>query len=387
MPRRKIAISLIGNRRARAVTYAKRKEGLMKKARELATLCDIPVAVVCAGPDDGAPAEGYCALALEKKAGHTHRAYLREQLGKLKAKLAKLRQDGPDELAPPDAALKGMALDELHRLLESIDVTLRAMAERRKALGLLADDDGDVDGGWPHAAVPLGPNGVPYTGANFVGLHGYQQQVHAPAGNGVQLRQFTWNPYQPYDAGVPQAGYNVQYMGGHGVNMNGYPLQMPSNGNINNHGRQFAWGAFQPRNAFVQSSYDHLQYPDSNDVSGNRQMQAPVNGGWHNPYTWGNGEPCNAIVPAGYSYVDTRGDNSMDTPVQFLTVDSDESFIYVGGGGGGYGTQCSVGEVLHCSDASQNSSSLEQLHYLSDLADGLDFGSGDEPLVLDLWED
>ncbi|KAL5227482.1 hypothetical protein ABZP36_015747 [Zizania latifolia] len=369
MPRRKIAISLIGNRRARAATYAKRKDGLMKKARELATLCDIPVAVVCAGPDGGAPEvwlsedgvfDRYRALAAEKKAGHTHQAYLWEQLGKEKAKLAKLQQDGPDELAPPDAALNGMTLDELNRLLESIEMKLRATAERRNALGLLGDDDGADGGLWPDAAVSLGHHGVPCTG---VGLHRYQQQVHAP-GNGGQLVQFTWNPYQPYNAGVPQPGYNVHSVGGHGVDMNGY----------NNHG-QFAWGAFLPHNAVVQPSYgDHLQYPDSNGVCG-YQTQAPANGGWHNPGTFGNGEPCNAIVPAGYPYVGINGNSFMDTTGQFLTMGSDESFMNVGGGYG-YGTQSS--------DANQNSCSLEQLHYLSDLADCLDFESEYGPLDLDL---
>ncbi|KAG8054240.1 hypothetical protein GUJ93_ZPchr0001g29792 [Zizania palustris] len=516
MPRRKIAISLIGNRRARAATYAKRKDGLMKKARELATLCDIPVAVVCAGPDGGAPEawlsedgvfDRYRALVAEKKAGHTHQAYLWEQLGKEKARLAKLQQDGPNELAPPDAALNGMTLDELNRLLESIEMKLRATARRRNALVLLADDDGTDGGRWPDAAVSLGHHGVPCTA---VGLHRYQQQVHAPGNGAAQLVQFTWNSYHPYNAGVPQPGYNVHSMDGHGVDMNGYQLQMPCHGN-NNYG-QFAREAFLPHNAVVQPSYgDHLQYPDSNGICG-YQTQAPANSGWHNPVTFGHGdpcnaivsaghnpvtfghgepcnaivsaghnpvtfghgEPCNAIVPAGhnpvtfghgepcnaivsaghnpvtfghgepcnatvpaghnppcnaivsaghnpgtfghsehsnanvpaeYPYMDTNGNNFMDTTSQFLAMSRDESFVNVGGGYG-YGTQssdasqnpCSL-EPLHylsdladcfdghgtkSSDASQNSCNREQLH-LSDLADCLDFESEYGPLDLDLW--
>ncbi|KAF0916468.1 hypothetical protein E2562_007552 [Oryza meyeriana var. granulata] len=407
MPRGKVATGLIADRETRAVRYAKRKEGLMKKARELAELCGIPVAVVCAGPDGGAPdvwvskdgdgvIDKYLALPPGKRAKHTHLNYLRDQLGKEKDKLARLQQDGPDELAPPAAELDGMSLDELQQLLGSIDATLRATAERREALGLLADDDG-ADGGRRDADVSLVHHGVPCAGINSVGVHGYQQQVHAPIApdNGGRLGPMTCNPFHPYNAGVmlTRPGYNnVQYMGDHGVDMNGYQLQMhmPSNGSDNH--RRLAWGAFQPCDAaVVQPVYGHLQCWDNN-VGGNQIQPAPAaNSGWHNPGTWGNdGEPCNVIVPsAGDPYMDTTvadyqttstGDNFMDAPVQFLTMGSDESFTNVAGGDE---TQFSIDELLRCSDATQNSSGLEQLHYLSDLADGFDFRSSyDRPLDL-----
>jgi hypothetical protein len=46
--RRKINVQLIQNERHRAVTFAKRKGGLIKKAAELSILCDAEVAVVVA---------------------------------------------------------------------------------------------------------------------------------------------------------------------------------------------------------------------------------------------------------------------------------------------------------------------------------------------------
>ena len=46
--RRKINVQLISNERHRAVTFAKRKGGLIKKAAELSILCDAEVAVLVA---------------------------------------------------------------------------------------------------------------------------------------------------------------------------------------------------------------------------------------------------------------------------------------------------------------------------------------------------
>jgi hypothetical protein len=52
MGRRKIDIVRIENERHRQVTYTKRKSGLMKKATELAILCDAQVAVIVFGSAD-----------------------------------------------------------------------------------------------------------------------------------------------------------------------------------------------------------------------------------------------------------------------------------------------------------------------------------------------
>jgi len=46
MGRGKIAIQRIDNRTNRQVTFSKRRSGLMKKARELAILCDADVGLV-----------------------------------------------------------------------------------------------------------------------------------------------------------------------------------------------------------------------------------------------------------------------------------------------------------------------------------------------------
>mmetsp|Transcript_18556 Transcript_18556/g.56005 ORF Transcript_18556/g.56005 Transcript_18556/m.56005 type:complete len:98 (+) Transcript_18556:107-400(+) len=51
MGRRKIEIARISNERHRHVTFSKRKSGLIKKATELAVLCDAQVALLVFAPN------------------------------------------------------------------------------------------------------------------------------------------------------------------------------------------------------------------------------------------------------------------------------------------------------------------------------------------------
>ncbi|CAM0910191.1 unnamed protein product [Alopecurus aequalis] len=149
MPRGKLAMKLIENARDRAKRYAERTVGLQKKASQLSTLCAVPVALICA-PAPGARApplvweseEGvidrYRAAALppETRARHTHRSYLETELGKEKAKLARVR---PGALPDWDPALNDMTQDEAREVLQTIDAALRAAGDKMAALGLPAD--------------------------------------------------------------------------------------------------------------------------------------------------------------------------------------------------------------------------------------------------------
>lgn len=477
MSRRKTSIALIANPQTRATTYKKRKAGLIKKAGELATLCDIPVAVVCAGPDGGAPTvwvspEGGDAIeryrALPAEAGEAHARGLppggaRQGEGQARQAAA----EGPPRRARPAGRRAGR--DVPGRAAAAARVHRRHAAGYGQEAGgarLLPGADDDADGGGRRRDADV-------AGTNSVGVHGYQhQEVHAPA---------TCDPFHPYNAGVTlmQPGYNnAQYMGGHGaVDMSGYQLQMQMPGNGSNNHSRLAWGGFQPCNAtFVQPVYGNLQcwynnvvdgngepcdaivpsagdpYMDiaGNDVYGNQMQPAPAaNGGWHDPGTWGydggepckaivpsfgdpymgigvygnqmqpapapaangcwhnpagtwgnDGEPCNAIVPsAGHPYIDiecdidgnyidttvfdyqttSTSDNFMDAPVQFIATGSDESIVT--NVAGCDETEFSIDDLLQCSDASQHSSGLEELHYLSDLADGFDFGCNFDVLL------
>lgn len=46
MVRRKVGLSRIENQSARQITFAKRRQGLVKKARELSVLCDAQIALI-----------------------------------------------------------------------------------------------------------------------------------------------------------------------------------------------------------------------------------------------------------------------------------------------------------------------------------------------------
>jgi uncharacterized protein YecE (DUF72 family) len=147
MPRRKVPGELIANRRARATTFARRLEGLKKKADELSVLCGVPVALVCADGEGAAPPvvwdsndalAKYRALPPEAAHTHTHRAYADTELGKWVAKLARVRQGGPPALAGWD---KELDAEEARRVLEDVDAALAAAEERQRELGLPAFQD------------------------------------------------------------------------------------------------------------------------------------------------------------------------------------------------------------------------------------------------------
>ncbi|XBI39881.1 hypothetical protein VPH35_124565 [Triticum aestivum] len=149
MARRKVPMRLIEKARARAETHARRTKGLQKKASELATLCAVPVALVCSAGAGAPPLvweseEGVLeryrrAVPAEARARHTQRSYMETELGKEKAKLARARHGCPGALADWDAALTGMTLEEARGLLETIDAALRATGDRMEALGIPAD--------------------------------------------------------------------------------------------------------------------------------------------------------------------------------------------------------------------------------------------------------
>ncbi|ESQ32186.1 hypothetical protein EUTSA_v10004893mg [Eutrema salsugineum] len=55
MTRQKVKMVYIENESSRKSTYKKRKSGILKKAYELATLCDVPIAVMIDSPYDLSP--------------------------------------------------------------------------------------------------------------------------------------------------------------------------------------------------------------------------------------------------------------------------------------------------------------------------------------------
>ncbi|PUZ56659.1 hypothetical protein GQ55_5G344600 [Panicum hallii var. hallii] len=314
MGRRKVSMGLIPNRRVRAGTFGKRKEGLKKKAGELSVLCGIDVALVVAAGDGGAAAdvwesrEGvlarYRALGAEVRARHTHRAYLNAELGKGEAKLARVRQGGPDALARWDRALDGVATEEeARRLLDAVDAAMRAAEDRRRALGLPPVDDAE-DGVVLDEVAPL----------NFACAGDDDYLLHAPGSDANNDQQAMWGSHdfqfqQGGAADMQHTGYGFQqYTSGAG--MEGYHLQMGpdmySSGDHNNGHLADAYQQYQPRDPMRQHGYcfqcAHANYFDV--PSGYAQPSLP---------TWSADEPRHAMLPLEYLSADA-GLNYADTP-------------------------------------------------------------------------
>ncbi|KAK3162817.1 hypothetical protein QOZ80_1BG0094190 [Eleusine coracana subsp. coracana] len=374
MPRAKIPMSLIGNTRARTSAFARRKAGLLKKADELSKLCDVPVAVVCAGgPDGGAPPvvwesregviERYRALPPEKREEHRHLNYVKAEFGKQKDKVARVRQGGPSALAKWSDALDGMALEEVLAVLGSIDAALLATAARRKELGLPEDDNADGDQ----------LLGIAADGFDFEGMDGFDFEGEELVWDGVQ-------PLATLNAEAMMPG--VQYINGGSVGMGGnqnqflQQQQMPGNGN-NTNLSQFAWDAYQP-NATAQAGYgnqfttngnymDTQQCPQMQQVAGNVNAQQ---NDWLSLGMWGADESSRHAFAPGSSayYMPTEhcapcvGDNFTGAPGIAMGGN------FVNANGNQYNTQ-GLSDEFQCPYTGQDFG----LHYLSDVADGVQF--------------
>ncbi|KAM0843507.1 hypothetical protein ACQ4PT_057663 [Festuca glaucescens] len=407
MGRGKTPAGFIDNGGRRRQAFANRREGLLGsedgnrlgKARELAALCGVRVAVVCADLNGGAPAvletqpgvlDSYRALPDAKRAEHTHVRYLEDLLGKEKAKLARVRQGGPRELAPPHEEMSRMTLEELRGLLGSVDAALAAAAGRRRALGLPGDDDAVV--------VPCGDSGPVTTGGSDESHEGYFYPMQQGQGDhGLLDQQMIWPGLQAHDPRehyydgtnmMMQPAYDPQpqYVVGNGaVYLGGYQQQMPSYGG-NYHTQPVPGAYFQPHNAIGVPWNGAFQYDDGSSShvgTSSSWMQAPTNGNFNNAAvhglaTWSPAESSKAF--AGYPYMHTMhtsgnpprvqypdlftGDNNFpDAPAEFLNMD-------VGGNGmnyhlGGYETRGSSNNLQY-SGASQNSSSNQLFGYGSD---------------------
>ena len=148
MGRRKVSMGLVPNRGRRTAMFRTQKEGMKKKARELSVLCGVEVALVVAPADgDGAPGPGAAADVWE------YLAYLDAELGKEEAKLARVRQAGPEGLDHWDGVANA---EDARRLLDALDAAIRAADDRRRALGLPEDGGEDAGAGMAAASRGLG---------------------------------------------------------------------------------------------------------------------------------------------------------------------------------------------------------------------------------------
>jgi hypothetical protein len=241
MPRRKISMGLIPNRRLRVNTFAKRQDGLKKKARELATLCGLRGRGGCVGVRRGRRPRRVPHLPSEERAKHTHVAYAEAELCRAETKLVRVRLEGPPALAPCDAGVYELELGEAQRVLGAVDEALQAVNERRVALGLPLDDDGllGLDGGsWLNGFAA--PSSVDGYVLRAQGSNANEQEVMWDGGFDPCSASMNWQP-----------GYAFQQCTA--ADMDGYKLQqmaadMYANNN-NNHSigwLPFDWDALYP---------------------------------------------------------------------------------------------------------------------------------------------
>ncbi|OQU88097.1 hypothetical protein SORBI_3003G399166 [Sorghum bicolor] len=391
MPRGKIEMSLIGDARDRAKAFKRRKAGLVKKAKELAKLCDVDIAlVVCAGPDGGAPAvwesdpgvviDRYRRLPADKRAKHTHLDYINGQLGKEERRLDKKRRQGLKALAcPGEAVLKDMDLEEL---LASIDAALLATTERQKALGV-ADDDGQQLGQQVSSLADDDGQGGP----SFVGgddLDDIQAWLDELMWDGAEPLPLNASMMQP-------ASGAIQYNNGNDVDMvSNHQCQaqmLPGNGE-NGHG-QFPWRAYQPHTTVSHPDYHGFQSAGNNyvDMDEYSEMLVPSNAnaydGWYDQAWWGADDESScaavAVLPAAaaaaYPSLDIAGN-----PAYMPPSHEHPSMAFgdlMDAGRHEYETGC-LADYLHfqCPDASQHfGAKPEPLHYLTDMAQGIRYNN------------
>uniref|UniRef100_A0ACD5XFV4 Uncharacterized protein n=1 Tax=Avena sativa TaxID=4498 RepID=A0ACD5XFV4_AVESA len=410
MARSKTPVGFMKDARKRRQSFENRRRGLLVgsrdgkrrgKVEELATLCGVPVAVVCADLKGGAPTvvetepgvlDRYRALPPEKRAEHTHVRYLQGLLTKENAKLARVRQAGPAALATPHAEMSTMTAEELRALLESVDAAIAATAERRRALGLPGDDDdhavvvpprgGDSEGDGGRYFDPMQQQGQGVAGLLLDQAIIWQgSQAHGGGGGGGMIpREYCYggmNMAQPaaYD---PQPHYTICNPA-----VRGYQQQMPSNGGYYLEPLAPAGACiFQPHNVIAQPWNGTFQYDDGGSSShvGTSSSWAQSNGNFNNTGAaqdlsiWSAGESSNAITGySAYMHAITSGNApSAEYPDQFTSNNfsgAPAGFLNMGAGGigmnylGGYETQGSSNN-LQRSGASQNSSSVEEQQFV-----------------------
>uniref|UniRef100_A0ACD5ZFX3 Uncharacterized protein n=1 Tax=Avena sativa TaxID=4498 RepID=A0ACD5ZFX3_AVESA len=273
---RKIVMRLMENPRRRSKTHARRAKGIDKKAEELVKLCGVGVAVVIAEGAAGAVPrvwesekgvlDKYHALSPEIRAQHTLRNHLQEEICKDRAKLARVRQQGPIALA--DAPLDGITPAEAWELLETIEASLSATARRLEALGL-PTGGGQLEQIEADVVMPQ----IGHDGSNARDMDiGFQIQMAScpdKRGNvGRQLEEFPRDDrLRMHNADMPQPGFGFQCTGGNysGPVDNYFQMQAPG------------YGCPGGNYSDVVDSYGQMQAPGYGCPSGNYsdQMQAP----------------------------------------------------------------------------------------------------------------
>ncbi|CAN6272941.1 unnamed protein product [Urochloa humidicola] len=165
MARKKVALQWIANDATRRATFKKRRKGLMKKASELATLCDVKACVVVYGAGESqpevwpeAPGEAESVVARFKDVPELDQCkkmldmegYMRQQVDKLREHLHKAQRENRereaaillhDAIAGRRPGLAGLSVEEVAGLGWMVESRIQAV---RAAIGSLQGEGQEV---------------------------------------------------------------------------------------------------------------------------------------------------------------------------------------------------------------------------------------------------
>ncbi|CAN6231855.1 unnamed protein product [Urochloa humidicola] len=181
MARKKVALQWIANDATQRATFKKRRKGLMKKASELATLCDVKACVVVYGAGESQPevwpeepGEAERVVARFKDVPELDQCkkmldmegYMRQQVDKLREQLHKAqRENGEreaaillhDAIAGRRPGLAGLSVEEVAGLGWMVESRIQAV---RAAIGMLQGVGQDVPP-LPAPAPAMQPSSLP----------------------------------------------------------------------------------------------------------------------------------------------------------------------------------------------------------------------------------
>ncbi|WOL09801.1 agamous-like MADS-box protein AGL80 [Canna indica] len=153
MARKKVKLAWISNDATRRATYKKRKHGLLKKVRELTTLCHVTACMIVYGPEEAQPeawpsaAEAAPVIRRFKSMPDmdqcrkmvNQEGFLRQRVGKLQEQLRRLMGDNREleasllmheVLGGGGGGLVDVGVDDARRLAWMAEVRLKVVEER-----------------------------------------------------------------------------------------------------------------------------------------------------------------------------------------------------------------------------------------------------------------
>nr|ALE99369.1 agamous-like 80 [Annona squamosa] len=156
MARKKVKLAWIANESSRKATYKKRKKGLLKKVRELSTLCGVPACAVICGPQTSQPLEVWPTAAEareiivkfkrlpemeQSKKMMNQEGFLRQRLAKLKEQLKRQQRDNREAEATvlmyqslAGKGMHGVTTEDLNELSWLMESKMKVVEERIEIL-------------------------------------------------------------------------------------------------------------------------------------------------------------------------------------------------------------------------------------------------------------